>query len=102
MSIVEAALDASRERLRPILMTVFTMIVGMLPLVFSLEMRFGDSLRIDTSGRFAMTAFRLNDCTALPLVRTHHTVLCRQRKVTAVTIYRRKPMTAVTGCMFRL
>ena len=35
MSIVEAALDASRERLRPILMTVFTMIVGMLPLVFS-------------------------------------------------------------------
>ena len=29
-------------------------------------MRFGDLLRIDTSGRFAMTAFRLNDCTALP------------------------------------
>ena len=35
MTIVEAALDASRERLRPILMTVVTMIVGMLPLVFS-------------------------------------------------------------------
>ena len=35
MPIVEAALDASRERLRPILMTVITMIVGMLPLVFS-------------------------------------------------------------------
>jgi hydrophobe/amphiphile efflux-1 (HAE1) family protein len=35
MSIVEAALDAARERLRPILMTVVTMIVGMLPLVFS-------------------------------------------------------------------
>ena len=35
MSIVEAALDACRERLRPILMTVVTMIVGMLPLVFS-------------------------------------------------------------------
>ena len=35
LSIVEAALVASRERLRPILMTVVTMIVGMLPLVFS-------------------------------------------------------------------
>ena len=35
MTIVEAALDASHERLRPILMTVITMIVGMLPLVFS-------------------------------------------------------------------
>ena len=35
MTIVEAALDAARERLRPILMTVITMIVGMLPLVFS-------------------------------------------------------------------
>jgi multidrug efflux pump subunit AcrB len=35
MTIMEAALEACRERLRPILMTVFTMIVGMLPLVFS-------------------------------------------------------------------
>lgn len=35
LSIVEAALEAARERLRPILMTVITMIVGMLPLVFS-------------------------------------------------------------------
>ena len=35
MPIVEAALEAARERLRPILMTVITMIVGMLPLVFS-------------------------------------------------------------------
>ncbi len=35
MSIVDAALEAARERLRPILMTVVTMIVGMLPLVFS-------------------------------------------------------------------
>lgn len=35
MTIVEAALEACRERLRPILMTVVTMIVGMLPLVFS-------------------------------------------------------------------
>ena len=35
MTITEAALDACRERLRPILMTVITMIVGMLPLVFS-------------------------------------------------------------------
>ena len=35
MSIVDAALEAARERLRPILMTVITMIVGMLPLVFS-------------------------------------------------------------------
>ena len=35
LSIVEAALEASRERLGAILMTVVTMIVGMLPLVFS-------------------------------------------------------------------
>ena len=35
MTIVEAALDAARERLRPILMTVITMIVGMIPLVLS-------------------------------------------------------------------
>lgn len=35
LSIVDAAMEASRERLRPILMTVITMIVGMLPLVFS-------------------------------------------------------------------
>ena len=35
LSIVDAALEAARERLRPILMTVITMIVGMLPLVFS-------------------------------------------------------------------
>ncbi len=33
MSIPEAALEACRERLRPILMTVVTMIVGMIPLV---------------------------------------------------------------------
>ena len=35
MTIVEAALCAANERLRPILMTVFTMIVGMIPLVIS-------------------------------------------------------------------
>ena len=35
LSIVDAALEACRDRLRPILMTVFTMIVGMLPLIFS-------------------------------------------------------------------
>ena len=35
MSIRDAALEACHERLRPILMTVVTMIVGMLPLVFS-------------------------------------------------------------------
>ena len=35
MTIPEAALEACRERLRPILMTVVTMIVGMIPLVFS-------------------------------------------------------------------
>ena len=35
MTIREAAEEAARERLRPILMTVITMIVGMLPLVFS-------------------------------------------------------------------
>ena len=33
MSIVEAAFDACQERLRPILMTVATMIIGMVPLV---------------------------------------------------------------------
>jgi len=35
LSIVDAALEACKDRLRPILMTVITMIVGMLPLVFS-------------------------------------------------------------------
>ena len=35
LTIPEAALEACKERLRPILMTVITMIVGMLPLVFS-------------------------------------------------------------------
>ena len=35
LSIVDAALEACRDRLRPILMTVITMIVGMLPLIFS-------------------------------------------------------------------
>ena len=35
LTIMEAALEACKERLRPILMTVITMIVGMLPLVFS-------------------------------------------------------------------
>ena len=35
LSIVDAALEASKERLRPILMTVITMIVGMIPLVIS-------------------------------------------------------------------
>ena len=35
LSITDAALEAAHERLRPILMTVITMIVGMLPLVFS-------------------------------------------------------------------
>lgn len=33
MSITEAALEACKDRLRPILMTVFTMIVGMIPLI---------------------------------------------------------------------
>ena len=33
MSIVEAAFEACKERLRPILMTVLTMIIGMIPLV---------------------------------------------------------------------
>ena len=35
LSIVEAAMESARERLRPILMTVVTMIVGMIPLVIS-------------------------------------------------------------------
>ncbi|MBO4665321.1 MAG: efflux RND transporter permease subunit, partial [Paludibacteraceae bacterium] len=35
LSIVDAALEAARERLRPILMTVVTMIAGMIPLVIA-------------------------------------------------------------------
>ena len=35
LSIVEAALESCRERLRPILMTVVTMIVGMIPLIIA-------------------------------------------------------------------
>ncbi len=35
MSIVEAAMSAARARLRPVLMTALTMIVGLLPLVFA-------------------------------------------------------------------
>ena len=35
MSITDAALDASRVRLRPILMTSLTMIFGLLPMVFA-------------------------------------------------------------------
>ena len=35
LSIVEAALESCRERLRPILMTVITMIVGMIPLIIT-------------------------------------------------------------------
>ena len=35
LSIMEAAFEACKERLRPILMTVITMIVGMIPLVIS-------------------------------------------------------------------
>ena len=35
LSIVEAALESCRERLRPILMTVITMILGMIPLVIT-------------------------------------------------------------------
>ena len=35
LSIVDAALEACNERLRPILMTVITMIVGMIPLVIA-------------------------------------------------------------------
>ena len=35
LTIAEAAFEACKERLRPILMTVVTMIVGMLPLIFS-------------------------------------------------------------------
>lgn len=35
MSIVEAALEATKERFRPIMMTVLTMIFGLLPLMFS-------------------------------------------------------------------
>ena len=35
MSIEEAAFDAAKVRLRPILMTVLTMIFGMLPLLYA-------------------------------------------------------------------
>ena len=35
LTIVEAALEACKERLRPILMTVITMIVGMIPLIIA-------------------------------------------------------------------
>ena len=35
MSITEAALSAATVRLRPILMTALTMIIGLLPLVFA-------------------------------------------------------------------
>ena len=35
MSLIQAAVGASKVRLRPILMTVLTMVFGMLPLMFS-------------------------------------------------------------------
>ena len=35
MSIADAAFEACKERLRPILMTVATMIIGMIPLVIT-------------------------------------------------------------------
>ena len=35
LSIVDAALEACKDRLRPILMTVITMIVGMIPLIIA-------------------------------------------------------------------
>ncbi|MDD5814810.1 MAG: efflux RND transporter permease subunit [Bacteroidales bacterium] len=35
MSLISAALSAAKDRLRPILMTVFCMVVGLLPLVFA-------------------------------------------------------------------
>jgi multidrug efflux pump subunit AcrB len=42
-SIVEAALEACRLRLRPILMTSIAFIMGVLPLVFSQRCRFGNA-----------------------------------------------------------
>lgn len=54
MSIVEAAIDGAKARLRPILMTSFAFIVGLLPLVFATGVSSAGNRSVGTGAAFGL------------------------------------------------